>query len=155
MLAPIGQTSPYYAVEVDGTNNAWTAKFVFVACNYWSDTQASWLASTLAEPTTYTFVVRHENSEEPTAPCLSGTSNAGTIMAGYPLTLLITGSPNTFEYTPSNKELVVGNGGAPLNGSSDYGYVIAQQQADGNLLVHALDYMTGADLPGSPVTVSP
>jgi hypothetical protein len=155
LLAPINQPLPYYAVRIDGENNAWSAKFVFVACNYWSQIQATWLSEQLAIPTTYTFVVRHEGSAETSAPCMSGSPSAATIMAQYPLTLLITGEPNTFAYLPATKELVVGNGGAPLNGAGDYGYVIATQQSNGVIRFNALDYSTGADLAGSPFTVSP
>src|SRR5205823_3748915 len=93
MLTPLGQSLPYYTIHVNGVNNAWTAKFVFVACNYWSTAQATWLGAELAQPTTYTFVVRHEGSIATTAPCLSGPAakNAGSIMAQHPYTLLIAG----------------------------------------------------------------
>ena len=39
-----------------------SAKFVFVACNAWNSTQATWLDQQLAAATTYTFVVRHEGT---------------------------------------------------------------------------------------------
>ena len=38
----------------------------------------------------------------------------------------------------------MGNGGAPLTGSVDYGFVIAAQQADGSMLLNAYDYATNA-----------
>jgi hypothetical protein len=149
MLAPIGESLPYYTIHVDGTGGAWTAKFVIVACNAWSPAQATWLDTELATPTTYTFVVRHEDSTYTTAPCLSGVGldNAATIMSQHPYTLLIAGHPNTFEYFASEKEVVVGNGGAPLGGTADggvvdYGYVIAQQQPSGDIQLDELDYAT-------------
>jgi hypothetical protein len=62
-------------------------------------------------------------------------------MAEYPYTLLIVGQPNTFEYLSDEKEVVVGNGGAPLASSSaDYGYLIAAQQSDGSLVFTEYDY---------------
>src|SRR5262249_17461096 len=88
MLAPIHQTLPYYTQDVSATDGSWTAKFVVMACNAWSATQASWLQSELAKPTTYTFVVRHEGqSSLSQTPC----SQSQTIIAAHPLTLLIVG----------------------------------------------------------------
>jgi hypothetical protein len=146
MLAPIGETLPYYTINMSGPSNAWTAKFVFVACDTWDPTQATWLVTELSKPTTYTFVVRHEASGFTTAPCLSGAgmNNAGTIMAQYPYTLLIAGHDATFEYVAAEKEIIVGNGGAPLAGSVDYGYVVAAQQANGTIELKEMDYATNA-----------
>jgi hypothetical protein len=146
LLAPVAETLPYYVVKIDGPANAWSAKFVFVACNAWNTTQATWLGTELAAPTTYTFVVRHQGTVATTAPCLSGTGamNADTIMAGYPYTLLIAGHAHTYAYYASEKQVVVGNGGAPLAGSVDYGYVIARQQANGSILFTEYDYATNA-----------
>jgi hypothetical protein len=155
MLAPINQTLPYYAIHVNGTNNAWTAKLVFVACNAWSSAQATWLGTTLSQPTTYTFVVRHEGSIATTAPCLSGTgsNNAGTIMAQHPYTLLIAGHTHTYAYYASEKQVIVGNGGAPLSGSINYGYVVATQQSNGMMQFKEIDYSTNTVQ--STFTVSP
>ena len=55
-----GQSSPYYSVVMYGT---WgTAKFIHIAANAWDSAgkQSAWVQSSLAVPTTYTFVVRHE-----------------------------------------------------------------------------------------------
>jgi hypothetical protein len=146
MLAPIGQSLPYYTINVNSTSNAWTAKFVFIACNMWSPTQASWLNSALSTPTTYTFVVRHEGTIATTAPCLSGTgsNNADTIIGQHPHTLLIAGHTHTYEYFASEKQVIVGNGGAPLSGSVNYGYVIARQQSNGSIQFTEYDYATNA-----------
>ena len=144
MLQPIGQSLPYYEVDFNGPQRAWTAKFVFVACNAWSPTQATWLSTALSKPTTYTFVVRNEGIGQTTAPCLSGTgsANSATIMSQHPYTLLIVGLPSTYQYLSGNKVVVVGNGGAPLSGSVNYGYVIARQQANGTILFTEYDYNT-------------
>src|SRR5205807_2692194 len=112
---------------------------VFVAPNAWTATQSSWLSSVLADPTTYTFVVRHESILANTAPGVSPSQN---IIAQYPLTLLVEGHAHTFSYYPASKELIVGNGGAPLSGSVDYGYVIAQQRpSDKAIRFTSYDYL--------------
>src|SRR5215470_3618656 len=71
VLNPIGISNPYYSVLVQPTNKAWSAKFVFIAANAWTSTQSSWLTSVMSQPTTYTFVVRHESSLATTAPGVS------------------------------------------------------------------------------------
>jgi hypothetical protein len=149
MLAPINQTNPYYTIHINssaGVTPAWTAKFVFVACNMWSQTQATWLATELSTPTTYTFVVRHEGTDATTAPCLSSTTasmNAQSIMTAHPFTLLIAGHTHTYAYYASERQVIVGNGGAPLSGSVDYGYVIARQNG-ASIAFTAYDYNTNS-----------
>lgn len=144
MLQPIGLQLPYYTVNFAGPNNAWTAKFVFVACNAWSTQQAAWLNTALSQPTTYTFAIWNEPVSANTAPCLSGTgsNNALTILNQYPYSLLINGFIGTYEYLISDNEVIVGNGGAPLSDSVDYGYVIAQQQTNGQIVFTEYDYET-------------
>lgn len=137
MLAPIGQTEPYYVIHVDSKTKAWTAKLVFVAANAWSQTQSDWLDKTLAEPTTYTFVVRHEGTTVTQAP---GVSPSAVIMAKHPYTLLLAGHTHTYAYHSSSREVIVGNGGAPLTGKIDYGYVIGEERADGAITFTAYDY---------------
>ena len=146
MLTPINETLPYYTINVNGAGNAWTSKFVFVACNAWSPTQATWFAAQLSTPTTYTFVVRHEGTIANTAPCLTGTgsNNADTIIGQHPYTLLIAGHTHTYAYYSSEKQVIVGNGGAPLSNTVNYGYVIARQQAGGSILFTEYDYATNA-----------
>ncbi len=145
MLTPIGKTLPYYTININGTGSAWTAKFVFIACNAWSTTQATWLAAQLATPTTYTFVVRHEGTIATTAPCLSGTgsANADTIIGQHPYTLLIAGHTHTYAYYSDEKQVIVGNGGAPLADTVDYGYVIARQSGT-SINFTEYDYLTNA-----------
>jgi hypothetical protein len=148
MLTPINQSviTPYYTINVTTTNPAATAKFVFVACNAWSAAQASWLATELGKATTYTFVVRHEGTTATTGPCLSGSGsmNADTILSGYPYTLLIAGHTHEYAYYSNEKQVIVGNGGAPLTGSGNYGYVIARQQSNGSFIFNEYDYQTNA-----------
>jgi hypothetical protein len=141
MLAPIGQSQPYYTIDVNGTANAWTAKFVFLACNAWTSAQATWLSAQLAKPTTYTFVVRHAGTIATTVPCVTPSDQ---ILAQSSYTLLIVGHTHEYAYYPSEKQLVVGNGGAPLTGSTNYGYVIARQQPGGAIQFTEYDYQTNA-----------
>jgi hypothetical protein len=116
MLATIGQTNPYYSVNIKATDGSWTAKLVFIAANYWSTAQSTWLTNTLAQPTTYTFVMRHESATATTAP---GVTPSKTIMAKYPVTTLIVGHTHTLESVTNSKEIIVGNGGAPLTTNTD------------------------------------
>ncbi len=141
MLAPIQKTKPYYAINVSAPNNAWTAKFVFIAANAWDSTQSSWFDSAMSQSTTYTFVVRHEPASANTAP---GVTPSETIMAKHPYTLAIVGHSHEYYHSKYNspKEVVIGNGGAPLATNQNYGYGIVAQRSDGSLTVDMLDYQT-------------
>jgi hypothetical protein len=138
MLGPIGKTDPYYAIRVDAPDASWTCKIVFVAGNAWSDAQASWLDGQLATATTYTFVVRHEPSAANTAP---GVTPSDQIIGAHPYTLMIVGHTHTYERS-AGKQIIVGNGGAPLSGSKNYGFGMVSQRADGALDVDMIDYST-------------
>ncbi|MFO0747829.1 MAG: metallophosphoesterase [Myxococcota bacterium] len=141
MLGPLEKTEPYYVIRLAASDATWTAKLVFVAANAWSEAQATWLDATLSEPTTYTFIVRHEPAYADTAP---GTTPSQAIMAQHPYTLAITGHSHTYRHDFGSREIIVGNGGAPLS-SKSYGYAIIHQRDDGTLQVDMLDYAT--DLP--------
>jgi predicted phosphodiesterase len=65
-------------------------------------------------------------------------------MAQYPYTLLIAGHTHTFAYYKNERQMIVGNGGAPLAGSVNYGYVIGRQRADGAIEFREYDYATNA-----------
>ncbi len=140
VLQPLGQTKPYYSIRVDSTAGAWTAKFVFIAGNAWDSAQATWLSGVLAQATTYTFVVRHESASANTAP---GVRPSESIMAQHPYTLAIVGHTHSY-YKSGPKEVIVGNGGAPLTSSTGgYGFALVQQRADNAIQVDMVDYMTG------------
>jgi len=142
MLTPLGLKLPYYTVNIASPTKAWTAKLVFVAGNAWDATQATWLEGELAKPTTYTFVVRHEGASATTAP---GVTPSIAIVNKYPFTLNLVGHTHEYYYNPQDREVVVGNGGAPLSGTGNYGYVVAQQRAsDGAIVFNEYDYMTNA-----------
>jgi len=143
MLGPIGISTPYYTENINAMDGSWTAKFVFVACNAWNSAQSSWLDAELQKQTTYTFVVRHEGTSAMSeTPC----SQSQTIINAHPLTLLIVGHTHTYAHYASDKEIIVGNGGAPLTSGMNYGYVIVSRNASGTVTITAYDYMTHAVL---------
>ena len=137
LLAPINQTSPYYTETVTAPDSSWTAKFVFIACNAWDDAQATWLATELAKPTTYTFVMRHEGTN---AVGETQCGASGAIINANPLTLLIVGHTHTYSHYKASKQLVLGIGGAPLTSGTNYGYAIVTRNPNGTLTVRVFTY---------------
>jgi hypothetical protein len=157
MMAPISQNNPYYSINVNATDNSWTAKFVITAANAWDSNQQTWLQNTMAQKTTYTFVVRHEPSDSTPVP--PGVAGVDAVLTQYPYTMLFVGHTHDYGHwtsyegtpacgsncPPASRAVVVGNGGAPISSSKyDYGYVIASQRCDGAMVVDEYDYMTGA-----------
>ena len=140
LLGPLSQTLPYYAVNINAANGTWTSKFVFVAANAWDSGQSSWLSGVMAKPTTYTFVLRHESTGTSGPP---GVSPSDSIINGFPYTLLIVGHTHSYGH-PGTKEVLFGNGGAPLTGSGNYGYGLFSQRSDGAIVVDSIDYQSGA-----------
>lgn len=151
----INSQLPYYVIHINSSDasNPWTAKFVFVAPNAWDSTQAAWLTKTMEQNTTFTFVVKHEPDYD-NSEC-SGCGASDQILESYPVTLYIYGHTHTYSYTAPNK-LVVGNGGAPLDGPSDqYGYVVCRQQSDNSIACSESDYDSNkSSYPNSTVTIS-
>jgi len=140
LLAPTGRTSPYYEVDVDSRDGSWTSKLLVVAANAWTTEQAGWLDRAMGRGTTYTFVVRHEGSNATAAP---GVAPSESIMASHPYTLAICGHTHTYDH-PKTREVIVGNGGAPLSsGTKGYGFAMVSQQSDGSIAVDMVDYASG------------
>jgi hypothetical protein len=135
---PLSKPDPYYSVNV-ALDGGLTAKFVFVAANAWSAAQQTWLETTLAQTTTYTFIVRHESKSANTAP---GVTPSEAIMAAHPYTLSIVGHTHTYSHY-AGKEVIVGNGGAPITGGKNYGFGMANQRPDGAIQVDMVDYQSG------------
>ena len=136
-LVPAGTTTPYYRVDVD--TGMGKAKLVFIAANAWSPAQATWLEQQLADPTKYTFVVRHEDAS------VTDTAGAGAseqIVQKHPLTLELLGHWHRYEKL-DERHVVSGNGGAPLS-FGHYGFVLVDLLANGNLSVSEIDQATGA-----------
>jgi hypothetical protein len=138
LLAPMGKQQPYYSFNVNATDGSWTAKFVFIAANAWTSAQGTWLEQTLATPTTYTFVIRHEPTSATTAP---GVNPSQQIINAHPYTLLLVGHTHTYGRSGA-KQVIIGNGGAPITGSGNYGWALLQQRPDGAIQVDMLDYQT-------------
>ncbi len=139
-VAPLGKSLPYYSVPFTSTDGSWTAKLLIVACNAWSPAQKSWMEAELARPTTYTFVARHQpfgiNS-----PC---SADADALMNQYPYNLHIVGHSHT--YTHQGKQVIVGNGGAPISGNTPFGYATIEQLPTGGFKVSQYDANTALPL---------
>jgi hypothetical protein len=141
LLGPLGLRQPSYVVHLQADDASWTAKVVFVAANAWSASQGDWLEATLAEPTTYTFAVRHEPASAVDAP---GVGPSEAILARHPYTLSLVGHSHTYAHdADSPREVVIGNGGAPL-ASKDFGFALFRQRADGAVVTDMIDWRTGA-----------
>lgn len=144
-----GQLSPYYSVALQGP---WgSAKFVHIAANAWTSAQGAWLEATLEIETTYTFVVRHEPSNDTRAPGVAPSESMLASHAGRgTLTLSITGHAHLVQLPGGTRpysdrygatqpyEVIVGNGGAPLDAGSYYGYAVFRRRAsDGAIVAQA------------------
>jgi len=130
-------------VRLAAEDESWTAKIVVIAANVWSAEQALWLDQVLQSPTTYTIAVRHEPRAATEAPGV-GPSNA--MLDKYPLTLLIVGHTHTAAWHAPQRELVVGNGGAPANGIMPYGYAMIRRREDSALQFEVFHYQTRVSL---------
>jgi Calcineurin-like phosphoesterase len=152
LLAPVQKSEPYYVIRVDAGDRGWSAKFVFVAANAWSIAQENWLEAALSQATTYTFIVRHEPATAVTAP---GVAPSEAIMARHPYTLAIVGHSHTYRHPASNwREVLIGNGGAPLT-SKDYGFGLFAQRSDGAVVVDMVQWRTGQTDPDFHFVVEP
>ncbi len=141
MLAPISQTKPYYEIDVSSADSTWTSKFLFVAANAWDADQASWLEAAMAKATTYTFLIRHESGH--TNPGPPGVAASEAIMANHPYTLSIVGHTHSYSHYAGSREIIVGNGGAPITSSKNYGFGLIQQRtSDSAIVVDMLDSTT-------------
>jgi hypothetical protein len=138
LVAPLGWSLPYYQIPIDAADGTWDAKVIVIACNAWDADQESWVQGQLSQPTTYTFVIRHEPPGAG-SPC-DATTDAMLASANYDL--LIVGHDHQFADHSASGYVVVGNGGAPLSGEYDYGYVTIQQGASG-FTVTDYDYASG------------
>ncbi len=158
-----GQSNPYYSALYTAADGSWSAKFVFIAANAWDSTQNTWLANTLAVPTTYTFTIRHEPSNDTRAP---GTTPSESLISSSfgsgGLTLSITGHTHLVQLPGGTQpygdsfgstqayEIIVGNGGAPLDAGPTYGYAVATRRAgDGAIVTQMYE---AADSSANPIT---
>jgi hypothetical protein len=145
-LAPPGSTKPYFRIDLPTPFGS--AKLIFLAANAWATEQGDWLKTQLADPTRYTFVMRHEASNDQSAP---GVGPTDTILMGAPLTVAFFGHTHVYQrIDPSH--VIAGNGGAPLDSGTQYGFVLVQQRPDGNLALSAIDQATGNPIDAWNVT---
>ena len=136
-MVPAGVTKPYYRIDMNTPLGK--AKFVFIAANAWDSTQQSWLTTQLADPTTYTFVMRHESTTASGLP--ASVTESESIVDAHPYTIELLG--HTHEYRHEDTQHVIsGNAGAPL-AAGNYGLLIVEQQTDGNVTVNEIDESTG------------
>jgi calcineurin-like phosphoesterase family protein len=145
-LAPPGSTKPYFRIDVPTPLGS--AKLIFLAANAWATEQGDWLKTQLADPTRYTFVMRHEASNDQSAP---GVGPTDAILMGAPLTVAFFGHTHVYQrIDPSH--VIAGNGGAPLDSGTQYGFVLVKQRADGTLSLTAIDQATGNPIDAWNVT---
>jgi hypothetical protein len=145
------QTSPYFSALYFANDGSWSAKLIFTAANAWNTTQQSWLSSTLAVHTTYTFIVRHEPANDARAPGVTPSESmmSSAFSAGN-LTLSLTGHTHLIQLPGGTQpygdtfgatlayETIIGCGGAPLDAGPAYGYAVATRRAsDGAIVVQA------------------
>jgi predicted phosphodiesterase len=138
-LLPSGVNTPYYRIDYDTPLGK--AKFLFVAANAWDSTQQSWLQTQLADPTTYTFVMRHEPPADTSAP---GVSPSESLIQSSSYTLELLGHTHEYKHIDT-QHVISGNAGAPLQpgSGSTYGLLMVQQQQNGNITVTEIDEATG------------
>jgi len=65
-------------------------------------------------------------------------------LANHPLTLLIVGHTHTYRHDAARKQVIVGNGGAPINTGANYGYAIIERELDGTVTSTSYDYTSHA-----------
>jgi hypothetical protein len=95
--------------------------------------------------------MRHESvADMSEAEC----SASQTTIAKYPLTLLIVGHTHEYSHEASDKEIINGNGGAPLTSGTDYGYTVITRNSDGTLTVETLDYEGGSTIDSFKIDAS-
>jgi hypothetical protein len=137
LLTPIKRSKLYYSFDVKDTAGQWTAKFIVVACNAWDTTQNTWFNTQLARSTTYTFIARHMPIAS-NGPC---NTQMDAELSGATYNGLLTGHTHSAYFSPLQKELVEGVGGAPITGTSNYGYATVRQNGS-SFTITQYDYST-------------
>jgi predicted phosphodiesterase len=137
-LSPPGTTAPYYRVDVDTPHGK--AKFLLIAGNAWSQAQGDWLKQQLADPTTYTFAVRHV----PPTTSAPGVNESEALVRAAPFTLELLGHSHEYRHTDA-QHVISGNGGAPTRSgeTTGFGFLMIEQESDGNLAATEYDETTG------------
>ncbi len=143
-LSPISST-PYYSVNIQTSMGL--ATFVFVADNSFDSAQQSWLDSTLTQAdqnATYTLIAKHHPEGDTS---VSANSTIMQIIRNHKFALLLTGHTHKYEHqtTDNGRDVILGNGGAPLVSTGTFnGYGIIDQLSSGQLQVTIYDLATGS-----------
>jgi hypothetical protein len=157
-----GQSSQYYSALYQASDLSWTAKFIFISANGWNSTQSTWLQNTLNVNTTYTFTIRHEPANDARAPGVTPSENmmSSAFNAGH-LTLSVTGHTHLVQLPGGTQpygdpfgstlayEMIVGNGGAPLDAGPTYGYAVGTRRVSDGAVV--IQMYKSADTSGNPI----
>ncbi len=143
LVTPLGKANPYYSFPVQ--TSAGVATFILTACNAWDATQKAWLQGELSNGSTFKIIVRHE-SLTATAPC---SAEMNPMLQASAWNLLLVGHTHLFSH--SGKQLIVGMGGAPISGSTPYGYITVEQLAQGGW--HVIQYDSTTSMQVSNFTV--
>ncbi len=128
-MAALRRSLPYYANDVQTAQGL--ARFVVVADDAWSEAQAGWLSTTLAEADArarYTFVVRHH----PVQGTQTGRREIVDLLRAHKATMLLTAHKHDYEHDPGSwdgRSVVVGLGGA----GGKWGFGTVLQNPDGTL----------------------
>jgi hypothetical protein len=138
-MLPSGVTLPYY--RMDWMTPSGKAKFLFVAANAWSSAEETWLQAELADPTTYTFVIRHEPQEAGTASTAPGVAPSESLLGSAKYTLELLGHSHEYKHVDT-QHVISGNAGAPITTGSSYGFLMIEQGSDGNLTATEIDEAT-------------
>jgi len=157
-----GQASLYFSALYLASDGSWSAKLVFVAANAWNTAQKTWLQSTLAVSTTYTFIVRHEPANDARAPGVTPSESlmSAAFNAGH-LTLSLTGHTHLVQLPGGTQpygdpfgstlayETIIGVGGAPLDAGPAYGYAVSTRRASDGAIVTQV--YQAANSSGTPI----
>ncbi|HZX94486.1 MAG TPA: metallophosphoesterase [Myxococcales bacterium] len=148
-MAALRRPSPYYATDVQTAQGL--ARFVIMADDAWSDAQAAWLSSALADAdrrARYTFVVRHHPVQGPR----TGRAEIVSILRRHRYSMILTAHDHDYHRdvaTWQGRSVVVGLGGA----GGRWGFGTVLQNPSGSLTFVRRD--ANGNPIGAPWTVAP
>jgi hypothetical protein len=136
-------STPYYRIDVK--TNAGLAVFIVIADDAWNSTQSAWLTQQLTDADAhakYTFLSRHHPTGNTEQTFFADIEN---IVHAHKYTLFLTGHSHLYRRSTSDpREVVMGLGGAPFDGSQSWwGYGTVMQCPDDYIYVTLYDQATG------------
>ena len=148
MVAPIGQTQPYYAEDDRrrrrGPRSSWSSR----ATRGTRRRRRGSTRSSRSRRRTRSWCVTRARRT-----CRRRSARrARRPSTQYPLTLLVVGHTHEYRHEKYDKELINGIGGAPLTSGTNYGYTIVSRNSDGTLTVTTYDYKTHATIDAFSIT---